>query len=111
MHEVSIAMGIMDIILEEAKKEEASLIKKVNLQIGEKAGVVIDALRFAIDTIVQNTLAEKAEWNIESIPFRGECIECGHQFISQDFLVCQKCGSFAKLISGQELKIISIEIE
>ena len=111
MHEVSLMMSIMDTALKTAEQEKAKTINRIALQIGAKSGVVIDSLEFAFEMVSKNTIAEKATLEIESIPLRGECLGCGHQFEAAKFLVCEKCGNFAKVISGQELNIKSIEVE
>lgn len=110
MHEVSLMMSILDIALETADKENAKSIKKISLRVGAKSGVVVDSLEFAFDMVTKNTIAENATLEIESIPLRGECVVCGHRFDSDEYLVCSKCGNFAKAISGQELNIKSIEV-
>ncbi len=111
MHEVSLMMSIIDTALKTAEQENAERINRISLQIGAKSGVVIDSLEFAFEMVSKNTIAEKATLEIESIPLRGECLNCGHQFEAEKFLVCEKCGHFAKAISGQELNIKLIEVE
>ncbi|MCP4751300.1 MAG: hydrogenase maturation nickel metallochaperone HypA [Proteobacteria bacterium] len=111
MHEVSIAMSILDIALEEARKAEAKKISGIRLQIGAKSGVVVDSLEFAFEMVTKNTPAEDARLDIERIPFRGECVACGHLFECDDFLICDRCGHFGKIVSGRELEIKSIEVE
>lgn len=111
MHEVSIMMSLLDIVLKQAQKESAKKVVSVNLEIGAKSGVVLDALTFAFEVVVKNTIVEKAKLNIDLFPFRGECLSCGHQFECDDFLICDQCGNFGKILSGKELRILSIEIE
>lgn len=111
MHELSIMTSILDIVLEEANQASAKKVLSISLQIGAKSGVVIDALEFAFDVATKNTIAEGAKLDIEVVPLKGECASCGHQFTSEDFLVCEKCGGLGKILSGQELKIQSIEVE
>lgn len=111
MHEVSVMLSILDIAIEEAQKANASKIKGVRLNIGERSGVEVEALKFAFDTVTRNSIAENAVLSIALIPFKGECLSCGNQFESTDYMVCDKCGGFAKVISGQELQIESLEVE
>ncbi len=111
MHEVSIMMSILDLAIEEAGKNSAEKIQCISLDVGKKSGVVIDALEFAFEVVSKNSIAEGATLKIQSIPYKGECVACGHQFICDDFLVCDRCGNFGKIISGQELRIKSIEVE
>ena len=111
MHEVSVMMSIMDTVSNAAKEENAEKVTKISLLIGKKSGVMVDSLRFAFDMVAADTVAKGAELEIEEVPFRGQCQSCGHEFTSEDFLVCDECGGFAKILSGQELSIKSIEVE
>ncbi len=111
MHEVSVMLSILDVAVEEAQKAEADRITAIHLIIGERSGVEIESLRFAFDMVTRNSMAENAELSISLIPFKGECLSCGHLFESRDFMVCDKCGGFARVISGQELQIESLEVE
>lgn len=111
MHEVSLMMSIIDLAIDEADKNNGARILHITLEVGEKSGVVVEALEFAFETVTRNTIAEGAGLTIHSIPYRGECVACGQVFESNDFLVCDKCGNFGKIISGQELRIQSIEVD
>ena len=111
MHEVSIMMSIMDTALEVAEQNNAQKIIKITVEIGEKSGVVKDALEFAFETVTKETIAEQSTLEVITIPFKGECLECGHVFLSDYFLVCDKCGNLGKMISGKELRIKSIEVD
>lgn len=104
-------MSIIETALETAEKADAGRINRIVLHIGAKSGVVIDSLEFAFDMVSKGTIAEHARLEIQKIPFCGECVVCGHQFECEDFLVCDKCGNFGKIISGQELRIESIEVD
>jgi len=111
VHEVSIMMSIMDTAMDVAKQNNAQKITKITVEIGEKSGVVKDALAFAFETVTKETIASQSELEIITIPFKGECLECGHVFLSDEFLVCDKCGNFGKILSGKELRIKSIEVD
>ena len=47
MHEFSIAMNIVDIATDYARKENVSVVKEIEIEVGELAGVVMDALEKA----------------------------------------------------------------
>ena len=48
MHELSIAQNIVEISEDQVKKHKATGVDKIILQIGELAGIELDALDFAI---------------------------------------------------------------
>ncbi len=104
-------MSVMDTALDVAHKEKAKKITRINLVIGEKAGVIEDCLRFAFESVRLNTIAENAVLDVELIPYQGECIECGAIFRAENFLLCDRCGGVGKPLSGQELQIKSIEVD
>lgn len=101
----------MDLAIEEAGKSGAKRILGLSLEVGKKSGVVIDALEFAFETVTRNTIAEGASLTIHPVPYRGECVSCGRCFEADDFLICPDCGNFGNIVSGQELRIQSIEVE
>lgn len=109
---MSVMQSVMETVFHIAEEHGASQVTKIQLRIGERAGISIDALRFAFDLVSQNTLAEGSVLAIDTVPLRGECLDCGHQFQARDgFLVCDQCEGYAKILSGQELNIESIEVK
>jgi hydrogenase nickel incorporation protein HypA/HybF len=111
VHEVSLMMSIMDIVIQTAEKEKAESVVCISLEVGKKSGVVADALEFAFDMVTKGTIAENARLDMEVVPLKGECLNCGHLFENEEFLICDKCGHFGKVLSGQELNIKSIEVK
>jgi len=112
VHEISIMSGVIETCQLEALKSRAGRITRISLSVGEKAGVLIDSLRFAFEIAVLDSMAEKAVLDIEVIPFMGECTYCGLKYHSPEgSLICSRCGGFARLISGRELVINSIEVD
>ena len=113
MHELSIVMSIIEIAEENAKKENASAITGIELDIGTQSGVVREALDFAIESAREGTMLEKADWVINEIPAKARCTECGHEFETDEiFAPCPKCGNpFSDIFQGKELQIRSLKIE
>jgi len=113
VHELSIMSGIFSTCFEEAEKAHAKLITRISVCIGERAGIEVDALKFSFEALSKDTIAECAVFDIEHVPCRGQCNHCHYSFDVGEylFLQCERCGSDAKLISGQELHVASIEIE
>lgn len=113
MHELSIAMSIVEIAEENAKNANTSVINEIELDIGTQSGVVLEALEFAMQSAVQGTMLEKAKVNINSIPAKAICAQCQHEFYIDDlFAPCPECGNpFCEIIQGKELKVKSLKVE
>lgn len=111
MHELSIVMGIIDMATEEAKKAGLESFSEIELDIGTQAGVVMEALDFAWDSAVDNTVLAHAKRKINSIQAIAKCVDCDHEFEAETlFDVCPKCNSyFTQLIQGKELILKSLK--
>ena len=53
MHELSIAEGIIEIVERTAKSNNVNRVKSVRIAVGELAGVDIDCLRFAWQSVTR----------------------------------------------------------
>jgi hydrogenase nickel incorporation protein HypA/HybF len=113
MHELSIAMSIAELAVEEAHKHHASTVIRVDVEIGTLSGVETEALEFAWDAAIQGTAAEKASLRIISVPAEALCLDCRQSFpVGQLFAQCPNCSGFRyELVKGRELSIKSLEIE
>jgi hydrogenase nickel incorporation protein HypA/HybF len=111
MHEIRIAEDLSAIVLETAGKEKLSKVTKVNISFGQLVQIVPDIFEFAFRESVRNSIAEEAEVDIEIIPVKMKCINCGKDFqVKENRFACNICNSTDLLIiSGNELFIKSIE--
>lgn len=110
MHELSIAVNIVDIVNDEAKKANSSTVSEVEIEIGSMSGVIIDALNFAMEEAIKNSILTNAKLKFIEITAEATCSKCDYHFEVDDFFaVCPKCGSFeTDIIKGKELKIKKI---
>ena len=113
MHELSVAQNIAEIVESEAKNRQASCVTGVLLEIGELAGIELEALEFAWSAVIENTLLNKAKLQIDGVRGKAKCISCGKEFdIHELFDLCPDCKSFGnEILQGKELRIKSIDIE
>jgi len=113
MHELSIAMSIIDLAEEEARKANASVITKVEVEIGTMVGVEKDALIFSWDSVIQGTMAKEAPLEIHSIQAEAKCLECGQTFPAEHYFVqCPNCQSYSYNITrGKELRVSSLLVD
>ncbi len=112
MHELSIAVNIVELVEEAARSQQAENVSKVVLEIGTLSGIEFDALTFAMTEAVKGSLLQKAEIVYDIIQAVGVCEECCHEFPTDDyFTVCPVCNSMhTSFIKGKELKIKSIDL-
>lgn len=113
MHEMTIALNIVDIATKESIKANASSIGGIEIEIGSMSGVDVTALKFALDAAVKNTILERSEMTIIPIQAKVECKKCKFTFPIEDFYQgCPKCDSLIfDIIQGKELRIKSINID
>lgn len=113
MHEYSIVQSLLDLCEQNAISNNASKIFKVVVGVGELSAVEPTLLKTAFDTFKLDTIASDAIMEVQKIAIRVKCLDCGCEFTPtiSNFL-CQKCDSLnTKLISGDELLLLSLEIE
>lgn len=114
MHELSIMSNILDIVIEFAEKYNAKSVARINLSVGELSDLIPEWMQTYFDFVSKDTIAEKAELNIERIPTVIRCKECGNErTIKRENLQfsCTNCDSGdVELLSGREFTIKSIEI-
>ncbi|MBC8343067.1 MAG: hydrogenase maturation nickel metallochaperone HypA [Bacteroidetes bacterium] len=113
MHELSIAMNIIEIAEEEAKKSGAKKIVSIELAVGKLSGVVYEALDFALQEAIKNTMLEKAEIMINQLEGKAVCLKCLHHFQLENlYEVCPECKHpLCSIIQGKELKINSLLVD
>ena len=113
MHEVSIAQSVVDLVEKEAKIAEAIKVTRVELDIGSLSGVETEALEFAWEMVVKDTLLENATLLINYIMARARCKECGSEFGSENYFTpCPSCDSFSfEVFQGRELQVKAFNIE
>lgn len=112
MHELSIAINIIEIVQEEAQKAQAIAVSKIELEIGTLAGIELDALEMAMNETLLEAGMKGAEIIYHSIEAKAVCEECCNEFDPVDFIkICPYCNSLnTSLIKGKELNIRSIEV-
>lgn len=114
MHELSIAMSIIDIASEESQARGNAGVIAVHLKIGRMSGVVKEALLSAFEIAREDTLLADAELRIEDIPVMVHCpsCDCEQPADSIQSLCCAECGTISPQITqGRELEVVALELE
>ncbi len=112
MHELSIVMSIVDIAEEQVRQHQAKLVESIDLDIGSLASIEMEALNFAWQSAVKQTVLSGAERRINHIQARARCLECDHEHeVASLFEACPRCGSiFSELLQGKELRVRSLVV-
>jgi hydrogenase nickel incorporation protein HypA/HybF len=113
MHELSIALNLVDIAETAARDAGATGVKTVHLKLGVFSGVVKEALYFAYDTAIKDTLLEGSRLEIEDVPLVAYCPTCDQEreLPSIQLFQCPHCGTPTNEIRrGTELELASMEI-
>ena len=112
MHELSLMEGLSERVLAVAAREEAERVLTIRLRIGRLAGVDPDALRFAAEVVLANTIAAGATLTIEEIEPACWCDPCNAPFAaSAGCGDCPHCGTLStQLVRGKELNLVAVEL-
>ena len=113
MHELAITRSLLDLVLAEAAKAEASRIMAITVVLGEMSGVLDEYVKFNFDLLSKDTPAEGAALSFRNVPKQARCRGCGHLFHPEGIAwVCPGCQSpELEITAGSELYVESIEVE
>jgi hydrogenase nickel incorporation protein HypA/HybF len=113
MHELPITQGILDLVLEHARRAAAAAVTDVHLVIGELSSVVDDSVQFYWDIISADTPAAGATLHFRRVPLQFECRDCNALFAPEgtDF-TCPACrGPRVVVATGDDLRVEAIDVE
>ena len=113
MHELSIAMGIVDAALEESRQRGVQ-VSAVHLRLGALSGVVKDALMFSYEMACQDTALQGSRLIVEEVPVVVFCPQC-HERRALDSIqsfACPECGGPTRdILQGKELEVFALEVQ
>lgn len=111
MHEYSIVQALLERVEREAAAHGATRVHAVTVRIGELAGIEVELLRTAYETIRRGTACEAAPLDVTEVDARWECPRCATVIGRGRALQCGRCGVAARLVSGDEIMLDRIEME
>lgn len=111
MHEYSIVQALLERVEREARARHASAVHRVQVSIGELAGVEVELLRTAYNTIRHRTMCHDAVLDVRRVPARWSCSRCGEPIPGGSARHCPSCGAMARLTTGDEIMLDRIEME
>lgn len=113
MHELSIAMAMIDEIIEQSESRGGLDVEVVNLRLGVFSGVDKDALLFAYELACEGTPLEGSRLLIETIPLVIYCPGCKRERapVSVYQLCCPDClVPTPDIVTGREIEVASLEV-
>ena len=112
MHEMAICESIIQIVEDQAVKQNYDRVKAIWLEVGQFSGVELEALRFSFDVVTRGTCAENAKLEIVEKSADAWCMPCAKSVtVKQRFDTCPDCGSGQlQVTGGDELKIKELEV-
>lgn len=110
MHELSLAEGILAVVLDVAEDQR---VQRVRLRVGELQAVVPDSLQFSFALLSAETEAAGASLEIKPVRALARCGRCGtRRSLADSAVACRRCGATdPRIISGDELIVDAIELE
>jgi len=113
MHELSIAMNIVEQSENFATEQGATQITMVELEVGRLSGVVKECLEFVWPEATKATILEKSKLEITEVELTLKCSECGQSAVPEDIiLLCPHCLSTrVEVLRGKELTIKKLEMQ
>lgn len=114
MHELSIALSILEMAAEEAEQRGGVQVTGIHMKLGPLSGVVKEALLSAYEIARESSSLPEAQLVIEETPLRAHCPTCRttRAVVSVQRLCCIECGTpTPQVVSGRELEVVALEIQ
>ena len=120
MHELSMAQGIINAVLETAESNNATEVNEVTIEVGRLAMINPEQLQFMLGVLVENTIMEDAEITFEDIPAEIRCHDCdfhGEAILDDSdhyapLVKCPECDSLSvEILNGKDIVVKNMVIE
>jgi hydrogenase nickel incorporation protein HypA/HybF len=114
MHELSIALSMIEMATEEAERRGDARVSALHVRLGPLSGVVKDALLFSYEVASKGTPLEGSRLVIEDVPVVIYCGECRAERLLESIqrFCCPVCGTLSSdVVTGRELEFRAMEIE
>jgi hydrogenase nickel incorporation protein HypA/HybF len=113
MHELSIAMSIVELAEEEAARRGVQ-ITAIHLRLGALSGVVKEALLASYEMACDDSPLRGSRLVVEDVPVIVFCPSCQMQrpISSIQLFCCAECGTpTSEIVQGKEIEVVALEIE
>ena len=114
MHELSIALSLIEMATEEVERRGDVRVTALHLKLGPLSGVVKDALLFSYEVACNGTPLEGSQLVIEDVPVLIYCWQCQSEqrLDTIQRFCCPLCGTLSSdVVKGRDLEFVAMEIE
>jgi len=114
MHELSIALSIVEMAQEESERRGQAQVLAVHLRLGQLSGVVKEALLSSYEMACEDTSLEGSQLLIEEVPVVVFCPKCQaeRRVRSIQWFCCPECLTpIPDVVRGKELEVVALEIK
>lgn len=111
MHEYSIVRSLLARVTAAAQAHGATAVRRVQLRVGELAGIDPRLLVSAFEVCRVETVCAGAALDVETVTIQWACRMCGRGIAAGDVLQCPECGAAVRLVGGDEIELEGIELE
>jgi hydrogenase nickel incorporation protein HypA/HybF len=114
MHELSIAMSIVELAEEEIERRGNVQVIAVHLKLGALSGVVKEALLACYEMACDDTALKGSRLVIEEVAVLVLCAQCQKRcsVSSVQLFCCAECGTpTSEVVQGKEIEVVALEIE
>jgi hydrogenase nickel incorporation protein HypA/HybF len=113
MHELSVALGLIEGIQDAASRDGFERVLSVHVRVGALSGIAPDALLFSWKLASAGTLAEDSTLEIEDVPLLVFCEYCEAERAPRPGtgLICPECGhACPTIVRGRDLQLVAVEV-
>lgn len=112
MHEMTLMESVRSIVDQAHRQHGFTRVKRVVLELGDLAGVQMEALTFCFDVVMKGGPAEVAVLEIERLEGRAWCPTCATEVaITSRLDPCPTCsGMPGKVTQGLEMRVKGLDV-
>jgi hydrogenase nickel incorporation protein HypA/HybF len=114
MHELSIAMSILELAQEESERREGVTVTAIHVKVGALSGAVKEALEGCFEMACDGTPLQGVRLIVEEVPILVFCPRCQsvRPVSSLQLFCCADCGTpSGEVVQGKELEVVALEVE
>jgi len=113
MHEMTLAVSVLQIVEDAVRREGLRHVRAVWLEIGQLASVEPEAMRFCFDAVARDSVAEGARLEIVTTAGAAWCNLCSKAVALAELgAPCPHCGGYRlRLTEGTGMRVMELEGE